>query len=102
MPIAETRTPGQEADHHGTSRRSAVFVIAALSTPAGISGAVLLLPFQLSGLGTPSPSVTRPNLLYNVVSTAGPLYRYWRQVTAAAAWPWCSSPGPCPAWSPDR
>jgi len=50
-----------------------------LATPAGISGAVLLLPFQVSVLGTPSPSVTPTNLLYNVVSTPGALYRYWRQ-----------------------
>ena len=46
--------------------------------PAGISGAVLLLPFQVSVLGTPSPSVTPTNLLYNVVSMPGALYRYWR------------------------
>jgi uncharacterized protein len=38
-----------------------------------------LLPFQVSVLGTPSPSVTPTNLLYNVVSTPGALYRYWRQ-----------------------
>jgi uncharacterized protein len=55
------------------------FLIAALATPAGISGAVLLLPFQVSVLGTPSPSVTPTNLLYNVVATPGALYRYWRQ-----------------------
>ncbi len=58
---------------------AAAFVIAVLATPAGISGAVLLLPFQVSVLGTPSPSVTPTNLLYNVVSTPGALYRYWRQ-----------------------
>jgi uncharacterized protein len=58
---------------------AAAYVIAVLSTPAGISGAVLLLPFQVSVLGTPSPSVTPTNLLYNVVSTPGALYRYWRQ-----------------------
>jgi len=58
---------------------AAAFVIAALSTPAGISGAVLLLPFQVSVLGTPSPAVTPTNLLYNVVATPGALYRYWRQ-----------------------
>jgi uncharacterized protein len=57
----------------------AAYAIAVLSTPAGISGAVLLLPFQVSVLGTPSPSVTPTNLLYNVVSTPGALYRYWRQ-----------------------
>jgi hypothetical protein len=30
-------------------------------------------------LGTPSPSVTPTNLLYNVVATPGALFRYWRQ-----------------------
>jgi hypothetical protein len=58
---------------------AAAFVIAVLATPAGISGAVLLLPFQVSVLGTPSPAVTPTNLLYNVVATPGALYRYWRQ-----------------------
>jgi uncharacterized protein len=57
----------------------AAYIIAVLATPAGISGAVLLLPFQVSVLGTPSPAVTPTNLLYNVVATPGALYRYWRQ-----------------------
>jgi len=58
---------------------TAAFAVSAVATPAGISGAVLLLPFQVSVLGTPSPAVTPTNLLYNVVSTPGALYRYWRQ-----------------------
>jgi uncharacterized protein len=58
---------------------AAAFVIAVLATPAGISGAVLLLPFQVGVLGTPSPAVTPTNLLYNVVATPGALYKYWRQ-----------------------
>jgi uncharacterized membrane protein YfcA len=58
---------------------AAAFVMAVLATPAGVSGAVLLLPFQVSVLGTPSPAVTPTNLLYNVVATPGALYRYWRQ-----------------------
>jgi uncharacterized membrane protein YfcA len=58
---------------------SAAFAIAVLATPAGVSGAVLLLPFQVSVLGTPSPAVTPTNLLYNVVATPGALYRYWQQ-----------------------
>jgi uncharacterized protein len=56
---------------------TAAFIISAIATPAGISGAVLL--FQVSVLGTPSPAVTPTNLLYNVVSTPGALYRYRRQ-----------------------
>src|ERR1700739_1729505 len=57
----------------------AAFLIALVASPAGISGAGLLLPFQVSVLGTPSPAVTPTNLLYNVVATPGALYRYWRQ-----------------------
>jgi uncharacterized protein len=58
---------------------AAAYAIAVVSTPAGISGAVLLLPFQVGVLGTPSPAVTPTNLLYNIVATPGGLYRYWRQ-----------------------
>jgi uncharacterized membrane protein YfcA len=58
---------------------AAAFAIALVATPAGVSGAVLLLPFQVGVLGTPSPAVTPTNLLYNVVATPGALYRYWRQ-----------------------
>lgn len=57
----------------------AAYVVATLATPAGVSGAVLLLPFQVSVLGTPSPAVTPTNLLYNVIATPGALYRYFRQ-----------------------
>src|ERR1700747_1618439 len=57
----------------------AAFVIAVVASPAGISGAVLLLPFQVGVLGTPSPAVTPTNLLYNIVAAPGGLYRYWRQ-----------------------
>ena len=57
----------------------AAFGIATMATPAGISGAVLLLPFQVSVLGTPSPAVTPTNLLYNVIATPGALYQYRRQ-----------------------
>ena len=57
----------------------ASFVIATVATPAGVSGAVLLLPFQVGVLRTPSPAVTPTNLLYNVVATPGALFRYRRQ-----------------------
>src|SRR6201987_4998407 len=57
----------------------AAYLLAVIATPAGVSGAVLLLPFQVSVLGTPSPAVTPTNLLYNVIATPGAIYRYWRQ-----------------------
>jgi len=59
----------------------AAFAIAVITTPAGVSGAVLLLPFQVSVLGTPSPSVTPTNLLYNVVACPGAIWRYWQGQT---------------------
>jgi uncharacterized membrane protein YfcA len=58
---------------------AAAFGVAVVTTPAGVSGAVLLLPFQVGVLGTPSPAVTPTNLLYNVVASPGALYRYRRQ-----------------------
>lgn len=43
------------------------FVLAPLTTPADVSGAVLLLPVQVSVLGVPSPAVTPTNLLYDLL-----------------------------------
>ena len=54
---------------------AASFTVATIASPAGVSGAVLLLPSEVNVLGTPSPSVTPTNLLYNVVATPGVLYR---------------------------
>ncbi|MER5475806.1 sulfite exporter TauE/SafE family protein [Streptomyces sp. NPDC002734] len=57
---------------------AAGLLIAAVTAPVGVSGAVLLLPVQLSVLGVPSPAVTPTNLLYNVVAGPGALLRYRR------------------------
>jgi uncharacterized protein len=51
-------------------------LIAAVTTPVGVSGAVFLLPVQLSVLHVPSPAVTPTNLLFNVVAGPGGLLRY--------------------------
>lgn len=51
-------------------------VIAMVTTPVGVSGAVFLLPVQLSVLQVPSPAVSATNLLYNVISVPGALLRY--------------------------
>src|SRR5450755_2559839 len=55
------------------------FVLALITTPAGVSGAVLLLPVQLSVLHVPGPAVTPTNLLFNVTSTPGGLLRFWQE-----------------------
>ena len=55
------------------------FTLALITTPAGVSGAVLLLPFQLSVLHVPSPAVTPTNLVFNAAATPGGLLRFWRE-----------------------
>ena len=59
-------------------------VIAIVTTPVGVSGAVFLLPVQLSVLGVPNPAVTPTNLLFNVVSGPGALLRYRRRGSLAS------------------
>jgi uncharacterized protein len=75
---------------------AAAFVIAVATTPVGVSGAVLLLPFQVSVLGTPSPSVTPTNLLYNVVASPGAIWRYWRQGQTGGRLTWLLLGGTLP------
>ncbi|WP_280871788.1 sulfite exporter TauE/SafE family protein [Streptomyces sp. MJP52] len=53
-------------------------LVSVAASPAGVSGAVFLLPVQMSVLGVPSPAVTPTNLLYNVVAGPGALLRHWR------------------------
>jgi len=54
-------------------------VIALITSPVGVSGAVFLLPVQLSVLDVPNPAVTPTNLLYNIVATPGALAKYARR-----------------------
>jgi uncharacterized protein len=61
------------------------FVVSALTAPAGVSGAFLLLPFQVSVLGFSSPAVSPTNLIYNIVATPGGVYRYVRE--RRVVWP---------------
>lgn len=60
------------------------FVISVVTTPVGVSGAVFLLPVQLSVLAVPSPAVTPTNLLFNIVAGPGALLRYRRRGSLAS------------------
>ncbi|MDX6591824.1 MAG: uncharacterized protein QOJ13_1020 [Gaiellales bacterium] len=64
-------------------------IVAAITTPAGVSGAVLLLPVQVSLLGVPSPAVTPTNLLYNLFATPSGVLRYRKAGSGLSdlAWP---------------
>ena len=55
------------------------FVVSFFSSMGGISGAVLLLPFQMSVLGFTSPAVSATNLVFNIVAIPGGVYGYARE-----------------------
>lgn len=61
------------------------FAVSALTAPAGVSGAFLLLPFQVSVLGFDSPAVSPTNLVYNIFAAPGGVYRYVRE--GRVVWP---------------
>ncbi len=61
------------------------FVISFFSSMAGVTGAFLILPFQMSVLGFVTPSVSATNFLYNVVGTPGGIIRYMRE--GRMVWP---------------
>ena len=51
-------------------------VVSFFTSMGGLSGAFLLLPFQVSVLGFNSPAVSPTNLLSNVFAIPGGVYRY--------------------------
>lgn len=52
------------------------FAVAIATAPVGVSGAVFLVPVQISVLGTASQAVAATNLLYNLIAIPGPLLSY--------------------------
>ncbi len=61
------------------------FIISFFTSMVGISGAFLLLPFQMSILNYTAPSVSATNLVFNLVATPGGVYRYLRE--GRMVWP---------------
>ena len=55
------------------------FLISSLTSTGGVSGGVLILPFQVSALGFTGPAVSPTNLLYNFVAIPSGVYRYCRE-----------------------
>jgi uncharacterized membrane protein YfcA len=60
-------------------------VVSFLTSMGGVSGAFLLLPFQMSFLNFTSPSVSATNFVYNIVAIPSGVYRYLRE--GRMAWP---------------
>ena len=61
------------------------FAISFLTSMGGVSGAFLLLPFQMSILGYTHPSVSATNQVYNVVAIPSGVCRYYRE--GRLVWP---------------
>ncbi len=61
------------------------FLISFFTSMAGVSGAFLLLPLQMSLFGFTTPSVSSTNFLYNVVGTPGGVIRYIKE--GRMSWP---------------
>ena len=64
---------------HGLAPLLIGFLVAIVTTPAGVSGAFLLVPVQISLLDITTPGVTATNLLFNVFSTPGGILSFRRQ-----------------------
>ncbi|AEH43948.1 protein of unknown function DUF81 [Thermodesulfatator indicus DSM 15286] len=55
------------------------FFLAYFGSMAGVTGAFLLLPFQMSVLGYTTPGVSATNFFYNLFAIPGSLWRYTKQ-----------------------
>lgn len=53
-------------------------LISFFTSMVGVSGAFLLVPFQMSILGIVSPTVSSTNLVFNLVATPGGIWRFAR------------------------
>jgi uncharacterized membrane protein YfcA len=61
------------------------FVVSFFTSMGGVSGAFLLLPFQVSVLKFTTPSVSSTNFVFNIVAIPSGVYRYLRE--GRMAWP---------------
>jgi hypothetical protein len=87
------------------------FGISFFTSMGGVSGAFLLLPFQMTFLGYSNPSVSATNQLFNIVAIPSGVYRYFKE--GRMVWPltWIVIAGTLPgvfigavvrvAWLPD-
>lgn len=60
-------------------------VVSFFTSMGGVSGAFLLLPFQMSVLNFTSPSVSATNFVFNIVAIPSGVYRYIKE--GRMAWP---------------
>jgi uncharacterized membrane protein YfcA len=61
------------------------FIVSFFTSMGGVSGAFILLPFQMSVIRFTSPSVSATNFVYNIVAIPSGVYRYLKE--GRMAWP---------------
>ncbi len=72
------------------------FAISLFTSMGGVSGAFLLLPFQVTCLHFVSPSVSSTNFVYNIVAIPSGVYRYIREGRMAWYLAWTVVAGTLP------
>jgi len=60
-------------------------IVSTFTSMGGVSGAFVLLPFQMSVLGFTSPAVSSTNFVYNIVAIPSGVYQYFKE--GRMAWP---------------
>jgi uncharacterized membrane protein YfcA len=63
-------------------------VVSSLTSMAGVSGAFILLPFQMSVLGFTSPAVSSTNFVYNIIAIPIGVYRFFKEGRMAWSLTW--------------
>lgn len=74
----------------------AAFAISFFCSISGISGAFLLLPWQVSFLGYVAPGVSATNQIFNIVACPGGVVRYWREGRLLLPLTWIMASGTLP------
>ena len=72
------------------------FCISIFTSTGGVSGAFLLLPFQMSILGFTGPAVSATNMLYNVIAIPSGVYRYAKEKRLVKPLVWTTILGTLP------
>jgi uncharacterized protein len=72
------------------------FTISFFTSMVGVSGAFLLLPYQMSILGYVAPSVSATNLVFNLVAIPGGVWRYAKEKRMDWTLAWIIAAGTLP------
>ena len=71
--------PTAEISCHPVLPFAVAAAVSFFTSMGGVSGAFLLLPFQMSVLGYTNPSVSATNQFFNIVACPAGVLRYWRE-----------------------